>query len=88
MDSNAKLGCDFIPNDPNLMSPNGQFLSEVIIRNDLIVCNGSDKCEGLVTRERQTTKGLEQSVLDFLIVCPELFSFLKLMKIDKQNSFR
>ena len=88
MDSNAKLGSDFIPNDPHSMSSNGQFISDIIMRNDLIVCNGSEKCEGLVTRERHTTKGFEQSVLDYLIVCPKLFTYFSRMKIDKDNSFR
>ena len=80
MDSNAKLGPDFIKGDPHNMSGNGQLLSDVIISNNLIVCNGTPKCEGLITRERQTVDRLEQSIIDFLIVCPTMFSSLQNMK--------
>ena len=55
------------------------------MNNDLMLCNGTDKCEGLITRERKTIAGLEQSIIDFLILCPEMFSCLQNMKIDSNN---
>ena len=88
MDSNAKLGPEYIKGDPHNISSNGQLLSDVIISNDLIVCNGTPKCEGLITRERQTVDRLEQSIIDFLIVCPTMFSSLQNMKIDDNNKMR
>ena len=73
MDANAKLGAEFIINDPHQISPNGIFLREVILRNNLIVCNGSELCEGLKTRERTTINRKESSIIDFVIVCQDLF---------------
>ena len=88
MDSNAKLGPEFIKGDPHSISGNGQLLSDVIVGNNLIVCNGTPKCEGTITRERQTIDRLEQSIIDFLIVCPNMFSSLQSMKIDDNNKMK
>ena len=41
MDSNSKLGNEYIPNDPHPMSPNGKLLAAVIERLALlVVANG------------------------------------------------
>ena len=88
MDSNAKLGQEFIKGDPHNISGNGQLLSEVILRNNLVVCNGTPKCDGLITRERQTVDRLEQSIIDFIIVCPTMYSSMQSMKVDGINRMR
>ena len=86
MDSNAKHGTKLIQDDPHSISKNGEYLREVIRNNELIVCNGSTLCEGLITRERTTINGTEQSIIDFVIICHDLFSYLSKMVIDGQNS--
>ena len=73
LDANAKLGGDIIRNDPHKRSANGELLLGILVRNNLIVCNGTAQCSGLITRERQTVNGSERSIIDFLIVCEELF---------------
>ena len=67
MDANSKLGSKHIKNDPHEMSPNGALLSKIIERHNLTVGNGSEKCEGLITRRRVTRKSIEESVIDFVI---------------------
>ena len=86
-DANAKLGPEIIANDPHDLTPNGELLLGIIVRNSLVVCNGTRLCEGLLTRTRKTVNGLEESVIDFLIVCEELFNHMEDMKVDEQKLF-
>ena len=44
----------FIPNDPHQMSPNVALLAEVVDRQNMVVANGTDTCEGTITRKRIT----------------------------------
>ena len=52
LDANAKLGEEIIINDPHKRTANGELLLGIIVRNNLIVCNGTTLCEGLFTRTR------------------------------------
>ena len=82
MDSHAKVGNQIIKSDPHPQSHNGMLLIEMIQRNNLYLCNASKKCKRSISRRRVTKKGIEESILDFVIVCEELYSFLQSMKID------
>ena len=62
MDSNAKLGPNYIPGDPQPMSCNGKSLIKIVEENNLIVVNGTSLCEGTITRYRETTNSIEESV--------------------------
>ena len=85
MDANSKLGKDIVPNDPKEQSQNGNVLA-TIERNALIVANGlPDKCQGLITRKRTTEDGVEESIIDFVIVSADLVCDLKKVIIDEQN---
>ena len=85
LDANAKLGKAVIPNDPHCMLQNGQLLFDVITRNNMVVCNSLEACDGTITRRRSTVKGLEESIIDYFIICQDLYSFFKFMKIDDKN---
>ena len=87
MDANAKVGSEIIKADPNSRSSNGTLLVELCERNNLIICNATQLCQGVITRQRDTVKGAEKSVIDYLIVCAELFSYLASMTIDEARSF-
>ena len=63
----------------------GQMFFGILVRNSLIVCNGTDLCSGLLTRTRVKVNGEEKSVIDFLIVCEKLFSYMSEMKIDEEK---
>ena len=87
MDANSKVGPNIIKDDPNEQSRNGKLLMEVVEENDLIVVNASDICEGVITRQRDTIDRSEKSVIDFFIVCQNLFSLIKRMKVDEEKKY-
>ena len=87
MDANSKLGPAIIPNDPKPQSKNGKLLENVVKENGLIIVNATNLCEGVLTRYRKTIKSVEESVLDFFIVCPKFFKLIKKMKIDEERKF-
>ena len=82
MDANAKVGPDVIKGDPHPQSSNGQYLVDLIERNNLIICNSTEKCQGLITRRRMTKTNAEESIIDYLIVCEQLFPYLENMQIN------
>ena len=87
MDANSKLGTDYIPGDPKSQSKNGKLLAKVIDENDLVVVNGTDKCSGLITRHRETINGVEESVIDFFIVCRRFFHIINSLVIDEKRIY-
>merc|ERR1712096_56141 len=44
-------------------------------------------CKGLLTRTRTTVCGSEKSVIDFIIVCEELFCYMTEMKVDDEKKY-
>ena len=86
MDANSKLGSEFIPKDPHKQTHNGRILSGIIRRHGLVVANGmEDKCTGLITRKRTTLQGIEESVIDFVIVSHDLAESVISVEIDEQR---
>ena len=51
MDATNKLGTKYIPQDPHKITPNGSLLASIVERQNIIVGNGSSKCEGVITRK-------------------------------------
>ena len=88
MDSNSKLGPEYIPNDPHVQTPNGRLLAGIMERHGLIVANGlADKCTGLITRKRITKKKTETAVLDFFVVCTQVLQFVDRKVIDEEKQY-
>ena len=86
MDANSKLGKEIIPDDPKDQSPNGKVLEGIIKRNALIVVNSlQQKCKGLITRRRTTIDGIEESVIDFVIVSSDLVDDITELVIDEKK---
>ena len=86
MDANSKLGKELIPNDPKDQSPNGAVLAGIIKRNALIVVNSLEtKVKGLITRKRVTVDGVEESVIDFVIVSSDLVEDIEELIIDEEK---
>ena len=85
LDANAKVGHNIIKNDPHPQTSNGKYLVDLVDRNSLVLCNATDKCQGLITRRRITQNKIEESIIDYLIVCENMFSFLESMIIDQSN---
>ena len=87
MDSNSKLGPDVIANDPHSQSENGKILWDIIYRNGLIVVNGMlEKCKGSITRRRETVNGVEQSIIDHVIVSHGLKEDIERLVIDESGN--
>ena len=86
-DANSKLGRNIIPGDPHDISSNGKILLEVLKRQDLIVVNSTKKCSGLITRTRNTSRSQEESVIDFFVVCREMFEKVLKMTIDEDTKY-
>ena len=82
MDANSKLGSEIIPNDPHDRSQNGKILAGIIQRHQLSVVNGTEKCHGLITRQRNN----EASVIDFVIVSNDLFEDVDSLLIDEAQN--
>ena len=43
------------------------------------------KCMGSITRKRQTSKSLEESIIDHVIISHDLMDYLELILIDENN---
>ena len=87
MDSNSKLGKQLIPKDPHNQTPNGLLLAGIINRHGLIVGNGlTDKCEGLITRRRETIDGTEESVIDHLLFTEDLRDDFNALVVDEKKT--
>ena len=88
MDANSKLGREIIPDDPKDQSPNGKVLEGIIKRNALILVNSlQQKCKGLITRRRTTIDGIEESLIDFVIVSSDLVNDITELVIDEKKEF-
>ena len=88
MDTNCKLGPEFISKDPHKMSKNGEILADIVERNALIVPNGFNICEGVITRERSTADGrIEKSAIDMVIISDDLEEELVSIKIDEERKY-
>ena len=87
MDSNSKLGPSFIKSDPHSQSPNGKILSEMIIRQGLVVVNGLDnKCTGAITRMRVTKDNTERSIIVHVIITEDMEEDLESLVVDEERN--
>ena len=85
-DGNLWAGNKLIPGDPRPQNKNGQFFEQFLIRNPrLSIVNSLPLCEGLVTRSRNKNGVLEESVLDFFVVCSSVLPFVTKMVIDEEK---
>ena len=50
MDANAKVGDEIIKLDPNSQSSNGTLLVELCKRNNLIICDATQLCQGVINQ--------------------------------------
>ena len=87
MDSKAKLGSNIIPDDPHPQSGNGKMLENVINSNNLKVVNGTDLCNGNITRKRTTINGTEESIIDHFIVCHVMYNLIVNLQIDQERKY-
>jgi hypothetical protein len=88
MDANSKLGKEIVPNDCHEQTPNGAALAGVVKRNALIVINGLNKgVKGAVTRRRITVNSREESIIDFVMISPDLLNEFEEMVVDEEKNY-
>ena len=73
-----------IPGDVRPQNKNGKLFEEFLKRNpSLSVVNTLPQCQGLITRSRMKDGKLEESILDFFIVCSLVLPYVTKMVIDE-----
>ena len=87
MDSNAWLGKNTIPGDPNLIpNSNGKMFASFLQRNsNITLVNSLAVCEGVITRQGVTDLLNEKSSIDVFLVCERTLPFVKKMFIDEKS---
>ena len=86
-DGNLWAGKDIIPGDPHQQNRNGKLFQEFLERYPhLTVVNALPLCEGLITRRRICKGKIEESVLDFFLVCNRVLPFVTKMVIDEKKN--
>ena len=53
----------------------------------MVIGNATELCDGTITRKRKTVDRIEVSVLDYFVMCQELFQLLNSMKIDEERTY-
>ena len=87
-DGNLWAGNEMVPNDPRPQNKNGRLFQQFLERNpNLTIVNSLSLCEGLITRSRLRDGLLEESVLDFFIVCHLVLPHVKRMVIDVDKKY-
>ena len=87
-DGNLWAGKDIIPGDPRPQNRNGRLFQDFLKRHPhLRVVNDLPLCDGLITRRRICKEVVEESVLDFFIVCHRILPFVKKMVIDERKEY-
>ena len=82
-DGNLWAGDKIVPGDPRPQNKNGKYFEQFLNRNPhLSVVNSLPQCEGLITRSRLKDGVVEESVLDFFVVCSSVLPFVTKMMID------
>ena len=85
-DANSKMGPSFIPGDPHTQSENGKIMEGIIERHALTVANGiKDWSKGVITRSRTTVNGVEESVIDLVLISQDLVESLDTIVIDEEK---
>ena len=88
LDGNLWAGNGIIPNDPRPQNRNGKLFQQFLERNPhLTVVNSLSLCEGLVTRSRLRDGKMEESALDFFVVCNVILPHITRMVIDEEKRY-
>ena len=86
MDGNLWAGKSIIKDDPKSQNQNGKYIEKFLNEHKhLTVVNGLPLCNGNITRRRNTVNGIQESILDFFIVCDKMLPLITSMKIDEHG---
>ena len=86
MDSNANLGKEVIKEHPNDQNYNRKLFCNFLERmSHLTIVNALPVCEGLITRMRKSSRGVEMSILYVFLTCDQILPYIKRMVIDEKR---
>ena len=87
-DGNLWAGEQIIPGDPKKQNRNGKMFEQFLQQHtNLTVVNSLQICEGLITRARNKDGKMEESVIDFFVVCNRVLPYVQKMVIDEKKEF-
>ena len=87
-DGNLWAGDKIIPGDPRPQNKNGKLFEGFLSKHPhLSVVNALSLCDGLITRSRMRDGKLEESVLDFFVVCSLVLPHITKMVIDVDKKY-
>ena len=83
MNANRKLGPEIIYGDPHKQRNIVKQFARIVKRHALIVMNSlKNKFSGIITIKITTTKGNEESIVDFVTVCDLVENMISEVDID------
>ena len=86
-DGNLWAGDSIIPGDKRPQNRNGKLFQEFLENNpNLSVVNALPICEGVITRKRNKGNIIEESTLDFFVVCDRILPHVTRMVIDSDKN--
>ena len=87
-DGNLWAGDQLIPGDPKKQNRNGKMFQQFLEQHpNLTVINSLEICEGLITRARNKNGKLEESIIDFFVVCNRVLPFVQKMVVDEKKDY-
>ena len=75
-DLNCWLGPNILPHDKHEQNQNGKLFDKFVKNNNLVIVNTLPICKGLVTRSRIMLSKVEESTVDFFVVCNKLLPYV------------
>ena len=85
-DGNLWGGESVVLGDPRPQNKNGRLFELFLERHpQLTIVNNLPICEGVITRRRIANNKVEESVLDFFLVCNKVLPFVTNMVIDEKK---
>ena len=88
MDGNLHAGSNIVPNDPNPINSNGKLFKKFLKDcPSMYLINGTDKCQGTITRSRKKSNKVEEAILDYVLVSENLMPYLISMVIDEEREY-
>ena len=84
-DLNSWLGSGEISWDPRPQNDNGKRFKEFLVSNNLTVVNALKCCKGTITKTRNRQGQIQNSIIDFFVVCKRLLPHGTEMVIDNKR---
>ena len=86
MDGNLWAGKGILKNDPKDQNQNGKYFEKFLQQNPhLTVVNALQLCNGNITRRKITKNAIQETIIDFYVVCDKILPLVTSMTIDENG---